>query len=70
MLIATNPFLFLQDKALPPVLYLQADNSAKDNKNFILIGFLANLVQRKVFHKVRNLNLRDEKFPPLACFSP
>nr|XP_022290369.1 uncharacterized protein LOC111102007 [Crassostrea virginica] len=42
-----------EDKALPPVLYLQADNSAKDNKNFILIGFLANLVQRKVFHKIK-----------------
>lgn len=38
---------------LPPVLYLQADNSAKDNKNFILLGFLGSLVQRKIFQKVK-----------------
>ncbi|KAK3107663.1 hypothetical protein FSP39_019447, partial [Pinctada imbricata] len=38
---------------LPEVLYLQADNSAKDNKNFILIGFLASLVMRNVFRKVK-----------------
>ena len=42
-----------QDKDhLPEVLYLQADNCAKDNKNYILIGFLASLVHQDVFRKV------------------
>ncbi|XP_062572270.1 uncharacterized protein LOC134234233 [Saccostrea cucullata] len=40
-----------EGSSLPPTLYLQADNSSKDNKNFILMGFLANLVQRKIFRK-------------------
>lgn len=38
--------------SLPPTLYIQADNSAKDNKNFILMGFLASLVQQNIFKKV------------------
>ena len=41
-----------QEKSLPRNLYIQADNSAKDNKNYILMGFLANLVQRNIFKKV------------------
>ncbi|XP_055998549.1 uncharacterized protein LOC125678464 [Ostrea edulis] len=42
-----------EENSLPPTLYIQADNSAKDNKNFILMGFLANLVQRKIFKKIK-----------------
>ncbi|XP_062597809.1 uncharacterized protein LOC134259225 isoform X2 [Saccostrea cucullata] len=41
------------NKSLPPTLYLQADNSAKDNKNYILMGLLANLVRRGIFKKVK-----------------
>lgn len=41
------------DMSLPPTLYIQADNSAKDNKNFILMGFLASLVQQNVFKKIK-----------------
>ena len=37
---------------MPEVLYLQADNSSKDNKNNFLLAFLASLVKEKVFKKV------------------
>ncbi|XP_062602753.1 uncharacterized protein LOC134264468, partial [Saccostrea cucullata] len=39
------------DMSLPLTLYIQADNSAKDNKNFILMGFLASLVQQQIVKK-------------------
>lgn len=35
----------IRDMSPPPTLYIQADNSAEDNKDFILMGFLASLVQ-------------------------
>lgn len=38
---------------LPPTLYLQLDNSARENKNrFFFFSFCAILVKRKVFKKV------------------
>ena len=37
---------------LPPTLYLQLDNSARENKNRFFFSFCAILVKRKVFKKV------------------
>ena len=37
----------------PKVLYLQLDNCAKDNKNKNLFAFLAHLVLRGVFKKIK-----------------
>ncbi|XP_060561075.1 uncharacterized protein LOC132720867 [Ruditapes philippinarum] len=38
---------------LPPTLYIQADNSAKDNKNAFFLTFLAWLVKTGIFKKVK-----------------
>jgi hypothetical protein len=38
---------------LPPVLYIQGDNHSGDMKNKFVMGFLALLVQMKVFQKVK-----------------
>ena len=37
---------------MPPALYLQADNSAKDDKNGFLMMFLVWLIKHKFFKKV------------------
>lgn len=37
----------------PPVLYLQADNCIKDNKNKFVFAYLANLVEEGVFKKIK-----------------
>lgn len=37
---------------LPSVLYLQLDNTSRENKNITVMGFLALLVQLKIFKKV------------------
>ena len=37
---------------MPPTLYLQADNSTKDNKNAFMMVFLGWLVKNKIFKKV------------------
>jgi hypothetical protein len=39
-------------RPLPPVLYVQADNCSRENKNMYVLGMLAQLVQMKVFRKV------------------
>jgi hypothetical protein len=38
---------------LPPVLYLQLDNTARENKNKFVMTFLALLVERGVFEKIK-----------------
>ena len=38
---------------LPPVLYLQLDNTARENKNKFIMTFLALLVERGVFEKIK-----------------
>ncbi|XP_076106142.1 uncharacterized protein LOC143074678 [Mytilus galloprovincialis] len=43
----------INDNALPPVLYLQADNCGKDNKNHFVLMFLAALVKAEVFKKIK-----------------
>jgi hypothetical protein len=40
-------------KSLPPNLYLQLDNSAKDNKNQYLMAFLSLLTARGVFKEIQ-----------------
>jgi hypothetical protein len=39
---------------LPDVLYIQMDNTSRENKNKYVIGFCAILVQLKIFKKVTN----------------
>ncbi|XP_060595320.1 uncharacterized protein LOC132749532 [Ruditapes philippinarum] len=41
------------DGRMPPTLYLQADNSGKDNKNSFVMVFLAWLIKVKIFKKVK-----------------
>ena len=38
--------------SLPPVWYLQMDNCVRENKNNVVFGFLALLVEHGVFKKV------------------
>ena len=38
--------------ALPKILYLQLDNTSRENKNRYLLSFLAHLVELKLFKKV------------------
>ncbi len=40
------------DHPLPPVLYVQLDNTARENKNKYVFSYLALLVQLKIFKKV------------------
>ena len=42
----------LQRSILPPCLYLQLDNTARENKNQYVMAFLAYLVQAGVFSEV------------------
>lgn len=42
-------------EALPDVLYLQLDNTARENKSQHVMAFLALLVEMKVFKEVRHL---------------
>ena len=44
----------LQD-SLPSVLYLQMDNTCRDNKNKYTLTFAALLVQLNIFQKVRTI---------------
>lgn len=38
--------------SLPKILYLQLDNTSRENKNKYLLSFLAHLVELKLFKKV------------------
>jgi hypothetical protein len=42
-----------QRRRWPPVLYIQADNSGKDNKNNIFFSYCAMLVKFGIFRKVK-----------------
>ena len=51
---------FVLQDSLPSVLYLQMDNTCRDNKNKYTLTFAALLVQLNIFRKVgkwRNSNL-------------
>ena len=38
---------------LPQVLYLQLDNTSRENKNQIVFGYLSMLVEMEIFQKVK-----------------
>ena len=38
---------------LPPILYIQLDNTARENKNSTVFGYLSMLVKQGVFRKVK-----------------
>jgi hypothetical protein len=42
----------IRGKMLPPVLFLQMDNCGRENKNHTVIGFLAMLIELKVFTEI------------------
>ena len=42
---------------LPPILNLQRDNTARENKNRFVLGFCALLVSKKIFKKVHISNI-------------
>lgn len=39
-------------RVLPPVLFLQLDNCARDNKNQLMFAFLGFLIYQKVFEEI------------------
>ncbi len=45
------------DHPLPPVLYVQLDNTPRENKNKYVFSYLALLVQLKIFRKVYYVDL-------------
>ncbi|KAL3697175.1 hypothetical protein R1sor_011251 [Riccia sorocarpa] len=46
--------IFLEwEGTLPPTLYLQLDNTVRENKNNILFAYLAMLLENKVFTKIK-----------------
>ena len=45
-------FEFQKAYALPSTLYLQMDNTARENKNKYVLGFCAALVELRIFQKV------------------
>ena len=45
-------FFCLQNNKLPPILYLQADNCWKENKNKYVLGLCELLVRKKIFKEV------------------
>jgi len=47
--------LILKREKLPPVLYLQLDNTARENKNKFLMAFLTYLAQTGVFREVTTI---------------
>lgn len=51
-----NRVLFLhmkrKDGILPPVLYVQMDNTSRENKNKFVMGYFAMLVECGIFRKV------------------
>lgn len=44
---------YMLKESLPDVLYLQMDNCARENKNRYVLAFMAYLVERKIFRKVK-----------------
>jgi hypothetical protein len=43
----------LKDDCLPPVLYLQLDNTSRENKNNLLFLYLHMLVLKGMFKKIK-----------------
>lgn len=59
LILANDIFIFwkvlwIHKGLLPSTIYLQLDNTCKENKNMYVFAFLAYLVEVKVFDKVRD----------------
>ena len=54
-LLVKTLFNFKKNRPLPQRLYIQVDNTAKENKNRFFLSFCAALVELKIFRKV-NVN--------------
>jgi len=52
--------LFILQDSLPSVLYLQMDNTCRDNKNKYTLTFAALLVQLNIFRKVTMLVTKQD----------
>lgn len=56
-LLVKTLFHFQKDRPLPDRLYIQMDNTCKENKNRFFLTFCAALVELKIFRKVHNCTL-------------
>lgn len=45
-------YKFIEQRPLPETLYIQMDNTCRENKNKYVFGFCAALVQLRIFKKV------------------
>ncbi|KAL3688455.1 hypothetical protein R1sor_014764 [Riccia sorocarpa] len=45
--------LLAWEGTLPPILYLQLDNTVRENKNIFLFAYLSMLLEKKVFTKIK-----------------
>ncbi|KAL3679738.1 hypothetical protein R1sor_022694 [Riccia sorocarpa] len=52
-IIVLQKILLEWEGTLPPTLYLQLDNTVRENKNNILFAYLAMLLEKKVFTKIK-----------------
>lgn len=53
---------YLKDRGrLPSKLYVQMDNCAGDNKNHVVFGFLAHLVQLGIFKRIEVMYQHDRR---------
>ena len=52
--------ILMRQEFLPPALYLQLDNTARENKNQYVLSFLSYLVEMKIFSEV-NGNIQVKK---------
>lgn len=54
IIVLLNALLSFQNKyPLPSTLYLQMDNTSRENKNKYVLGFCAALVELRIFKKVK-----------------
>ena len=53
VVIVIQKILMNWGKPLPPVLYIQFYNTARENKNSTVFGYLSMLVEQAVFRKVK-----------------
>ena len=59
--------ILMRQEFLPPVLYLQLDNTARENKNQYTLSFLSYLVQMKIFSEVNFNRYATESVSVCVC---
>ena len=59
--------ILMRQEFLPPVLYLQLDNTARENKNQYTLSFLSYLVQMKIFSEVNFNRYATESVCVCVC---